>query len=166
MGIANRRFFDYTLKRELLRVRRYGRPLSLLMIDIDFFKKINDQYGHPAGDAVLQEMGKLLQGLFRKTDLPARYGGEEFAVVLPETPAVAAQALAEKLREQAEKKIFAPQGERISLTISIGAATVETGIQSQNLTEEELILAADQALYRAKHTGRNRVETWQWDAEH
>lgn len=165
-GIANRRFFDYTLKRELLRVRRYGRPLSLLMIDIDFFKKINDQYGHPAGDAVLQEMGKLLQGLFRKTDLPARYGGEEFAVVLPETPAVAAQALAEKLREQAEKKIFAPQGERISLTISIGAATVEAGIQSQNLTEEELILAADQALYRAKHTGRNRVETWQWDAEH
>lgn len=165
-GIANRRFFDYTLKRELLRARRYGRPLSLLMIDIDFFKKINDHYGHPVGDTVLQEMGKLLKSLFRKTDLPARYGGEEFAVVLPETPAVAAQALAEKLRDQAAKKIFAPQGERISLTISIGVATVETGIQSQNLTEEEIILAADQALYRAKHSGRNRVETWQWEAEH
>lgn len=162
-GIANRRFFDYTLKRELLRVRRYGRPLSLLMVDIDFFKKINDQYGHPVGDRVLQEMGKLLKSLFRATDLPARYGGEEFAVILPETPAVAAHALAEKLREQGAKKIFDPAGERISLTISIGAATVESGTQGHKITEAELILAADQALYRAKHTGRNRVEVWKWE---
>lgn len=162
-GIANRRFFDYTLKRELLRVRRYGRPLSLLMVDIDFFKKINDQYGHPVGDRVLQEMGKLLKSLFRATDLPARYGGEEFAIILPETPAVAAHALAEKLREQGAKKIFDPTGERISLTISIGAATVESGTQGHQITEADLILAADQALYRAKHTGRNRVEVWKWE---
>jgi len=159
-GIANRRFFDYTLKRELLRVRRYGRPLSLLMVDIDFFKKINDRYGHPVGDVVLQEMGELLKSLFRATDLPARYGGEEFAVILPETPAVAAQALAEKLREQGAKKIFAPLGERISLTISIGVATLESNMQADKLTEADLILAADQALYRAKHDGRNRVEVW------
>jgi|GEM_PF-1393845 len=161
-GIANRRFFDYTLKRELLRVRRYGRPLSLLMVDIDFFKRINDQYGHPVGDRVLQEMGKLLRSLFRATDLPARYGGEEFAVILPETPAVAAHALAEKLRDQGAKKIFDPTGERISLTISIGAATVESGTQGHKITEADLILAADQALYRAKHTGRNRVEVGKW----
>lgn len=159
-GIANRRFFDYTLKRELLRVRRYGRPLSLLMVDIDFFKKINDRYGHPAGDVVLQEMGELLKGLFRATDLPARYGGEEFAVILPETPAVAALALAEKLRDQGAKKVFAPLGERISLTISIGVATLESNMQADKLTEADLILAADQALYRAKHAGRNRVEVW------
>ena len=161
--IANRRFFDYVLKRELNRARRYRRPLSLMMVDIDFFKKINDTWGHQTGDVILQEMGAMLKMQFRTSDVPARYGGEEFAVILPETSSMQAYAVAEKLRDQAAKKIFAHQTDRVSLTISIGVATIEYGKDADHLTEADLILAADQSLYRAKHAGRNRVEVCDWE---
>ena len=156
--IANRRYFDFVLKKELSRVRRYGQPLSLVMVDIDFFKMINDRWGHQAGDIILKEMGSLLKKQFRTTDLPARYGGEEYAVILPETDAATAYALAEMIRAQTEKQIFAPSIDKISVTISVGVATIEFSEYLEKITEADLIFAADQALYRAKNFGRNRVE--------
>lgn len=161
-GIANRRFFDYILKKEMNRVRRYGQPLSLMMVDIDFFKMINDRWGHQTGDVILQEIGSLLKKQFRTTDLPARYGGEEFAVILPETDAVMAYAMAENLRSQIAKRVFAASTNKITLTISVGMATIEFSEQLDKLIEADLVLAADQALYRAKNSGRNRVEACKW----
>ncbi|TWH47643.1 sensor domain-containing diguanylate cyclase [Sporomusa sp. KB1] len=163
--IANRRYFDFVLKKELSRVRRYGQPLSLVMVDIDFFKMINDRWGHQTGDIILKEMGSLLKKQFRATDLPARYGGEEFAVILPETDAATAYALAEMIRVQTEKQVFAPSTDKISVTISVGVATVEFSEYLDKLTEADLIFAADQALYRAKSFGRNRVEVSEWRNE-
>lgn len=160
--IANRRFFDFILKKEINRVRRYGRPLSLMMIDIDFFKKINDTWGHQSGDMILKEMGSLLKQQFRSTDLPARYGGEEFAVILPETDVKQAQMLAEKLRLQTEKQVFDINADRIPVTISIGVSTLEFSEHLDKITEADLVLAADQSLYRAKALGRNRVEASRW----
>lgn len=161
--IANRRFFDFILKKEMNRVRRHGQPLSLLMVDIDYFKKINDNWGHQIGDVILKEMGSLLKQQFRATDLPARYGGEEFAVILPETDAVRAYTLAENLRLQTEKQVFAINADKIPVTISVGVATVEYSERLAKLTETDLVLAADQSLYRAKNLGRNRVEVSRWN---
>ncbi|CQR74838.1 Diguanylate cyclase DosC [Sporomusa ovata DSM 2662] len=163
--IANRRYFDFVLKKELSRVRRYGQPLSLVMADIDFFKVINDRWGHQTGDIILKEMGSLLKKQFRATDLPARYGGEEFAVILPETDAATAYALAEMIRAQTEKQVFAPGIAKISVTISVGVATIEFSEHLDKITEADLIFAADQALYRAKNVGRNRVEVSKWRNE-
>lgn len=163
--IANRRFFDFVLKKEMSRVRRYGQPFSLMMIDIDFFKMINDRWGHQTGDVILREMGSLLKKQFRATDLPARYGGEEFAVILPETDAMTAYVLAENLRAQTEKQIFLPNTDLISVTISVGVATIEFSERLDKLTEGDVILAADQALYHAKNLGRNRVEVGNWENE-
>lgn len=160
--IANRRFFDFILKKEMNRVRRYGQPLSLLMVDIDFFKKINDTWGHQIGDVILKEMSSLLKQQFRPTDLPARYGGEEFAVILPDTDAAIAYMLAENLRIQIEKQVFAINADKIPVTISVGVATVEFSEHLDKITEADLLLAADQSLYRAKTLGRNRVEASQW----
>lgn len=157
--IANRRFFDFVLKKELSRVRRYGRPLSLLMVDIDHFKMINDRWGHQAGDQILKAVGRMLKQQFRASDLPARYGGEEFAVILPETAAVTAAAAAEKVRQHIEQQLFLPDTDKIAITISVGVATVEFSEFLDKITEADLLLAADQALYRAKSLGRNRVET-------
>ncbi|MBP2637866.1 MAG: pleD 1 [Firmicutes bacterium] len=160
--IANRRFFDFILKKEINRVRRYGRPLSLIMIDIDFFKKINDTWGHQIGDMILKEIGSLLKQQFRSTDLPARYGGEEFAVILPETDAEQAYTLAERLRLQTENQVFDINADRIPVTISVGVSTIEFGEHLDKITEADLVLAADQSLYRAKALGRNRVEASHW----
>lgn len=160
--IANRRFFDFILKKEINRARRYNQPLSLMMLDIDYFKKINDTWGHQIGDIILKELGTLLKQHFRATDLPARYGGEEFAVILPETNAVLAYTLAENLRAKTEKQVFAINNDRVPVTVSIGVATIETNEHLDKLAEADLILAADQSLYRAKTLGRNRVEASQW----
>jgi diguanylate cyclase (GGDEF)-like protein len=163
--LANRRFFDFILKKEMNRVRRYGQPLSLMMIDIDFFKNINDTWGHQVGDVILKEMSTLLKQHFRATDLPARYGGEEFAVILPDTDAGLAYSLAENLREQTEQKVFSIHADKTPITISIGVATVEVGEHLDKLTEADLVLAADQSLYRAKNLGRNRVEASRWKSK-
>ncbi|WP_425059112.1 hypothetical protein SCACP_37770 [Sporomusa carbonis] len=158
--LANRRQFEICLDREISRTLNYHRPLSLIMLDIDFFKKVNDTWGHLAGDGILQQMGTMLKERFRSTDISARYGGEEFAVILPETDLAGAAALAEAFRQSVATAKFEADGKVITVTISLGVATFESHIKWGN-PKTELVDAADQALYRAKQQGRNRVECYQ-----
>lgn len=159
-GLNNRRFFDYVLAREISRTLRHNHPLALLMFDIDFFKKINDTKGHPGGDAVLREIGQLVRQSFRSTDIQCRYGGEEFAIILPETNAQDAFALAERFRNKITTHLFAPDSFRISATISIGISAIDSANGSRITTANELLFAADQSLYTAKSSGRNRTVAW------
>ncbi len=158
-GLANRRFFDFILSREIGRARRYDRSISLMMLDIDHFKQINDTYGHPAGDLILKTMGDLLRNLFRKTDLAARYGGEEFSIILPETELDIVVQMAERFRDAVSRTRFATDNGFVSLTVSIGVAALPEKGDAMSLPETDLLQAADQALYKAKKMGRNRVET-------
>ncbi len=151
--IHNKRYLYEALERELIRARRHERPLSLAIFDIDFFKRINDQYGHLAGDHVLRELARLVQNRIRRDEVFARYGGEEFVIVLPETALDGAVALAENICALVAEHRFVFQGERIPTTISIGCALLEPGDQTAN----ELIQRADEKLYEAKRGGRNRV---------
>ena len=126
----------------------------LLFLDADGFKTINDTYGHQVGDIVLRELAAVIRGQLRKPDIPARYGGEEFTIILPETPMQGAIELAERLRVVVEKHPFQrPGGDPLSVTVSIGVAAFPEIKEKRDLIE-----AADQALYRAKEAGRNRVE--------
>ena len=150
--IHNKRYLFEALDKELIRARRYDRQLSLLIFDIDFFKSINDQYGHLAGDHVLRELARIVQERIRRDEVFARYGGEEFVIVLPETPLAGGVALAENLRGRVETHAFAFQGERIPVTISVGCAML-----GEEKTAAELIQRADDKLYEAKRGGRNRV---------
>jgi len=150
-GVSNRRHFDETLDLEIERVKRYERPLSLIMIDIDHFKKFNDTYGHQKGDEVLSILGSLLLKSCRINDTVARYGGEEFAIILPETDLNDSEILAENLRKMVQTK--ASKKAKVEITISLGVAEFD----SVNSSTEKLIEAADNALYRAKKSGRNRV---------
>jgi two-component system cell cycle response regulator len=151
--VFNRRYFEDAIEREFSRSRRYARPLSLVLIDIDHFKKINDRYGHLAGDAVLKEVASTIRSRTRWEDVLARYGGEEFALLLPEIDLKGAAHLAEKVRKLVEKHTFTFDGETIPVTLSAGAATVlKKGEQSV-----ELIRRSDEKLYEAKSSGRNRV---------
>jgi diguanylate cyclase (GGDEF)-like protein len=152
-GLRNRGVFNLELKREFDRARRYGREMSLLMFDIDHFKKFNDTYGHQAGDRVLREIGELMSMNCRSNDVAARYGGEEFAIILPETPMENALIKAERLRKVVVCHPFATEGTALSVTISLGLAMVEAWMQKP----EDLIEAADRALYKAKQGGRNQV---------
>ena len=152
--IFNRKHFNNEMESEFARARRYGRPLSLLIMDIDFFKKVNDTHGHPAGDFVLKTVANLVRESLRAQDVFARYGGEEFALVLPETTNDNAFALAEKLRLKIQNGVFDYEGKKIPITISIGVATLKEGHQQQ----EDLLADADKNLYGAKNAGRNRVE--------
>ena len=155
-GLYNRRFLDTTLARELARGSRDGKPLSLLMIDVDFFKKYNDHYGHQAGDECLKVVARtLLASARRASDLAARYGGEEFSIVLTDTDAVTARRLADEVRQAIELLGMPHESSRAGrLTISVGVATM-TGDAYR--TVDALLHAADDALYQAKHCGRNLV---------
>ncbi|MEN6625178.1 MAG: GGDEF domain-containing protein [Candidatus Sumerlaeia bacterium] len=150
-GLRNRGVLNMELEKEFDRARRYGRSLSLVMFDIDHFKNFNDTYGHQMGDAVLQEIGRLVKANIRFNDLGARYGGEEFAIILPETAIDGALIQAERLRQSVANFIIPTEGTSINITISLGIAQLETGINSV----EDLIRAADKALYQAKNEGRN-----------
>lgn len=150
-GLYNRRHFDNSVEREFLRSKRYGGDLAIAIIDIDFFKKINDTYGHLCGDYVLKEVGYLILDNFRKTDLVFRYGGEEFVVLLTETPIEGAKIPLERLRKSIENYDFNYQGTRINVTISIGAAPNATDNVNDFLNN------ADKALYQAKNSGRNKL---------
>lgn len=156
-GLSNRRMFNYLIEREINRSRRYCRPLSLVMIDIDHFKKINDTWGHPVGDLVLRDLGALMRANFRRLDVPVRYGGEEFAVILPETSLEEAINLAERFRIKVERNVFSSGLERIPVTISLGVASVGNSPVSEDLDAEGLLQMADRALYQAKQSGRNRI---------
>lgn len=148
----NKRYLFESLEREIIRARRHDRPLAVMMFDIDYFKRINDHFGHLAGDYVLRELADTVQQRIRRDEIFARYGGEEFVIVLPETTIEGAAALAETLRERVETHPFVFQGESIPVTISAGCALVQEAD-----TATELIQRADTKLYEAKRSGRNRV---------
>lgn len=152
--LPNRRQFDDRLKTEFARAGRSGGELALILLDLDHFKRVNDSFGHPAGDTVLKAVAVALQKNLRANDLPGRLGGEEFAVLLPDTGLDEAQGLAERLRQTIEAMpIDIGKGKTINVTVSAG---VTRAIPA--LDKEATIDAADQALYRAKVAGRNRVE--------
>lgn len=154
-GLANRRRFAAAGSAELARSQRYARPLSLLAVDIDFFKRINDTYGHDGGDLVLQQIGRLLRETVRDQDMVARMGGEEFAVILPEVAIEQARQAGERLRAAvAAMKIAMPNGQLISITASFGVAAASADDHDIHVVLQH----ADRALYRAKEGGRNRVE--------
>lgn len=152
-GIHNRRHFDETFGLEVRRAARYHHSLSVIMLDIDHFKMVNDTYGHPAGDVVLKRLGAMLEQALRETDLVARYGGEEFVMALPETPSETATAIAERLRERVADEVFRAGEAELRITVSMG---ITTGA-GEDMTPKALIGAADAALYEAKNAGRNRV---------
>jgi diguanylate cyclase (GGDEF)-like protein len=152
--IHNKRYLLEFLDRELVRATRHQRCVSLVMFDIDHFKKINDNLGHMAGDYALREMSSRIKANVRLDELFARYGGEEFAVVLPETTGTGAVQLAERLRQTVADKPFHFEGETFSITISLGVATTSG---REGMKAAELIHLADARLYQAKNDGRNRV---------
>ncbi len=160
-GIANRRFFNLVLAQEWARATRSVLPLSLVMIDIDFFKNYNDHYGHPRGDECLRRVAQCLHHVARRPgDCVARYGGEEFAAILANTGAAGAAVLAEALRKSVEdmglEHNASPLGGR--LTVSLGVATV---VPTRTMSADALVAAADRAVYEAKASGRNRVQVYQ-----
>lgn len=151
-NLANRKQLDAVLAEEVPRAQRQGRHLSLLMIDIDHFKSINDNYGHLTGDSVLRGVAAALQKRIRPSDKLARYGGEEFCLVLPETSLSAAVRIAEDLRSLVASQVFMAEGQELRVTVSIGAAQL-----APVMTVTQLYAAADEMLYKAKNAGRNRV---------
>jgi diguanylate cyclase (GGDEF)-like protein len=152
--VCNRRGMVEILDRELQRSRRKEYPLSLVMLDIDHFKLINDQYGHQTGDLILRTIADLAQDHLRSYDAVARYGGEEFVLILPDTPRDGAFLVAERLRVKIENISFAAELSRLHVTVSMGVATYP---DSDIVEVDDLIKAADTLLYRAKKEGRNRV---------
>jgi diguanylate cyclase (GGDEF)-like protein len=155
-GLPNRRFFFEHASLIFEEVKRYEKPLSLLVIDIDYFKKINDTYGHDVGDLVLKTFADVLRGIVRQSDICARFGGEEFVVLLPNTDLEGAKVLAERIRTAVAKNPVEHGSIVIVFTVSIGASQYRKGMQNI----DELIKEADIALYRAKEGGRNRVEVF------
>ena len=152
-GLYNRRFLSERLKDEYSKALRYQTPLSFLILDVDFFKRVNDTYGHQVGDNALVAVARVLQQSVRDSDLVARYGGEEFSILLPHTGLDNALAVAEKIRLAVSEAGVEGMGEQ-RLTISIGAS----GLPDDKVhSVDELVRRADEALYRAKESGRNRV---------
>lgn len=154
-GLATHGALKERLEREFHRALRYQRSLSLLMVDVDYFKHYNDRFGHPAGDRLLRRVGRMVAGELRRVDFGARYGGDEFSVILPETPKTAATVVAERIRHSIEKHPFLhresqPLGR---VTVSVGVATYPDDAGAA----VKLVEAADRALYQAKTDGRNRV---------
>ena len=167
-GLRNRRFFDERLHEEFGRAQRYSDPVSLIMLDLDHFKRVNDRYGHQTGDLVLRESAELIRASLRDPDIPARYGGEEFAVILPKTHVQGALAVAERVWRAIGSRVFrhglaegaAPAAE-VRITVSIGVAF----FPSKDITTAPLLVKyADEALYQAKRSGRNSICLYQAQA--
>ena len=152
-GLRNSRAFQESLRVELHRASRHRRPLGLMLLDVDGFKALNDQRGHPAGDAALAELGEIIRRALRKEDIPARYGGDEFAILLPETGPAGGAALAERLLGAVRAHRFAHEGRRLPVSVSAGVAFWRRGMSGAGLLRR-----ADEALYRAKRAGKNRFE--------
>ncbi|MBN1538200.1 MAG: diguanylate cyclase [Anaerolineales bacterium] len=153
-GVYNRRYFTELANREIVRVERYGGDLSLIMLDLDYFKKVNDTYGHAAGDAVLISVATLCYGTIRKTDIFSRFGGEEFIILLPETNFPAAMALAERLRQAIEMIRIKYTDLSLSITASFGVTSVNS---PKTVVLDDLLLLVDKYVYEAKENGRNCV---------
>ncbi len=151
--IHNKRYFLEAIEREMARAARFERPLHLMMIDVDHFKNVNDEFGHIAGDYVLRELAGVIDRQVRKEEVFARYGGEEFALMVPEAAADKVHAYAEKLRAAVEGHPFVFEDRRMPVTISIGVA----GLPDEHAEVETFIKLADEKLYAAKRGGRNRV---------
>jgi diguanylate cyclase (GGDEF)-like protein len=154
-GLYNHRYFQESLGNELSRAGRYQSSVSLIMFDIDFFKKVNDTHGHPAGDLVLMNIARTVMGAVRPCDIVARYGGEEFAVILPETGAAGVKVFAARLRRCVEGIATLVDGQQIYVTVSAGATTYTQG--GSAVTKDVLIETADRGLYISKQNGRNQV---------
>ncbi len=157
-GVFNRRYLDRRLDDEVASARRYKQPLSVMLLDIDHFKQINDQYGHQTGDQVLIALGEIATEVLRETDVLTRYGGEEFLILSPHTPLAGAIKLAERLRQHIEAYDFglprtlgATPSAKVTASIGVAVLDSDTG------TAGSLVRAADESLYRAKQQGRNRV---------
>ncbi len=155
-GLWNRAYFDRRWMEEVASCTRYGSPLSLAMLDLDHFKSVNDSFGHPAGDLVIQGFARLLTREVRLEDVACRYGGEEFAIILPHTGPEAARQLCERVRDSVAGTVWARHPDR-TITVSIGVAG---SAASTDLTPEAWVEMADDALYLAKQSGRNRVVCW------
>lgn len=160
-GIYNRRYLEQQLSVEYSRCKRYGTTLSFIIFDLDHFKKVNDNFGHLAGDKVLCDVSQRISGLLRTVDVFGRYGGEEFGIILPDTPQEGALTLAERLRQAIAEEPVTYKGTIIPVTISIGVA----GFQLETPDYEHLIHWADLALYYGKENGRNRVTCYSPDLE-
>ncbi|MBA3030409.1 MAG: GGDEF domain-containing protein [Desulfobacteraceae bacterium] len=154
-GLFNHKYFQEFLDQELCRSLRYKRPFSLIMFDLDHFKKINDSFGHRTGDIVLQKIGEAVLALIRKNDVAARYGGEEFVVVLPETDLKGCRVIAERMRKSIEQLAIPADSKTIKVTVSMGISGYHP--EAKEKTKAQLIDAADSAMYQAKQSGRNKL---------
>lgn len=153
--LKNRRYLEKTLQEEWQRCKRYGRHFAILMMDVDFFKKVNDQHGHPAGDTCLKQVAERISGCVRwPSDQVARYGGEEFCMILPETDGAGARVVAERIREQVQSRPIVTEGANFPVTMSIGICAE---VPTDELNVDAMLKAADLALYQSKESGRNRV---------
>ncbi len=155
-GLWNRAYFDQRLHELLAGCRRYGGPVSLVMLDIDHFKRVNDTFGHPFGDRVLECVAEVLRSGVRPSDVPCRYGGEEFAIILAQTDEAGGAELAERLRARIAESRWHKQDSSFVVTASFGVGS-SSGGEDVPMAADQIVLEADAALYRAKRTGRNRV---------
>jgi len=158
-GVANRRHFDAVGRAEWARFQRYGRPLSLVIVDVDEFKTVNDRFGHASGDLVLKSVAQACASARRETDTVARIGGDEFALLLPETNEAGAAAIAERLRSQIASVPQKLKGENVPVTVSVGVAGGTLSMPSFDALQKR----ADEALYSAKTAGRNRMVRAPWE---
>ena len=152
-GLNNRAAYDRDIERELGLVERHKRPLSLMILDIDYFKKVNDEYGHAAGDKVIQAVGNILKEVTRTSDVVFRYGGEEFAILLSDVDSLTAMDVAERIRLSVRGLLVDFDSKLINITISVGMASYIAGEGSESLFKR-----TDKALYRAKHMGRDQIK--------
>jgi diguanylate cyclase (GGDEF)-like protein len=156
-GLFTRHYFFELANREYERARRYKRPLSILMMDLDDLKRINDLYGHQCGDRALQMLAHTCQTVLRQVDLIGRYGGDEYVILLPETELIKAIAAAERLRDHASQEMLENHDCKVSISVSLGVAALEDDVASV----EELVDRADHAQYSAKQAGKNQVRIWE-----